>query len=83
MMWNQEYFVRVSNAIKTGNRSFTNVVFGPRPLVISTLTNNLLVVILLLFIQNRRGKSTAVEVSKLGLQGVSCPYPASTAARSA
>ena len=51
MMWNQEYFMRVSEAVKAPNRSFTNVVFGPGPLIVPTFPNSLIVVVdILLFI---------------------------------
>ena len=49
-MWNQEYFLNVSNKVTKRHQSPTNVVSGSRSLVISTFPDNLLFVIIFLFI---------------------------------
>ena len=50
MMWNQEYFVMVSDAVTKRCQQSTNVVSGSGPLVVSTFPDNLVVVVLIVFL---------------------------------
>ena len=62
---------------------FTNVVSGSGPLVISTLPDDLILVVIILFIQNRCGECTVAEMNEDQMRRFSYSYPASTAASKA